>query len=141
MPDWILWLIIIFILIIAEVSTVSLVSIWFIISGIVSLVFAFFIDSFAIQFAVFVILGLILLLSTRSVLKKYLDTKKVNTNLDMVVGQTAIVTEVIKKNKVGEVKVLGKKWSAISKQKLEIDEEVIVEAIDGVKLIVRKKDE
>ena len=51
-----------------------------------------------------------------------------------------IVTEEIKKNVIGEVKVDGKKWSAISNKKIEVGEEVIVDAIEGVKLVVRKGD-
>lgn len=141
MELWILWLIIIFVLIVAEVSTVNLVSVWFIASGIVSLILSFFIDSFYIQFAVFVILGIILLITTRPILQKMLKVKEEKTNLDRVIGMTAIVTETITKNEVGEVKVDGKRWSAISKKKIEKGEEAIVEEIDGVKLIVRKKEE
>ncbi len=141
MELWILWLIIIFILIVAEVSTVNLVSIWFIASGIVSLILSIFVDNFFIQFAVFVVLGIILLFTTRSLLERIIksnsDTK---TNLDRIIGSTAVVTLAIKKNEVGEAKVDGKHWSAISKEEIEIGEEVIIEKIDGVKLIVRKKE-
>ena len=70
MELWVLWLIIIFILIVAEVSTVNLVSVWFIASGLVSLILSFFIDNFFIQFAVFVLLGILLLLTTRKFLMK-----------------------------------------------------------------------
>lgn len=141
MELWIFWLILIFILIIAEISTVNLVTVWFIVSGIVSLILSFIIDSFFVQFAVFVILGILLLLTTRPILLKLIKAKNESTNLDRVIGMTAIVTETIKKNEIGEVKVDGKRWSAISKKKLEVGEEVIVEAIEGVKLIVRKKEE
>ena len=55
---------------ILEVVTINLVSIWFIISAIVSLFLSFAIDSFYIQFAVFVGLGIILLLLTRPYLVK-----------------------------------------------------------------------
>ncbi len=141
MELWVLWLIIIFILIVAEVSTVNLVSIWFIASGIVSLIISIFYDNFFVQFAVFVVLGVILLLTTRKFLEKLMKTKgNTKTNLDRILGSTAIVTEPLTKNEVGEVKVDGKKWSAISKEHLEVGEEVIVESIDGVKLIVRKKE-
>ncbi len=140
MDLWIVWLILIFILIIAEVSTVNLVSIWFIASGIVSLIISLFYDNFFVQFAVFVILGIILLLTTRNILEKYIKPKNIKTNLDRVIGMEALVTEPIKKNEVGEVKVDGKKWSAISDKKFEVGEEAIVEAIDGVKLIIRKKE-
>jgi len=141
MDLWIVWLILIFLLIILEVSTINLVSVWFIASAIVSLILSFFIDSFMIQFAIFVILGIILLVTTRPVLSKMLHQKSESTNLDRVIGMTAVVTEEIKRNVVGEVKVDGKRWSAIANKKIEVGEEVTVEEIDGVKLIVRKKEE
>jgi len=141
MDLWIVWLILIFLLIILEVSTINLVSVWFIASAIVSLILSLFIDSFMIQFAIFVILGIILLVTTRPVLSKMLHQKSESTNLDRVIGMTAVVTEEIKRNVVGEVKVDGKRWSAIANKKIEVGEEVTVEEIDGVKLIVRKKEE
>ena len=52
-----------------------------------------------------------------------------------------IVTEEITKTKIGEVKVDGKRWSAISNELIKAGEEVIIERIDGVKLIVRKGEE
>lgn len=141
MELWILWLILIFLLIVVEVSTVNLVTVWFIASAIVSLVLSFFVDNFMIQFGIFVILGVILLITTRPVLSKMINQRSENTNLDRVIGMTAVVTEPIKKNSVGEVKVDGKRWSAIANRNFGIGEEVIVDEIDGVKLIVRKKDE
>lgn len=140
MEMWMIWLIIIFLLIIAEVSTINLVSIWFIASGIVSLIISIFYDNFYVQFAVFVILGIILLLTTRSFLERFIKPKKESTNLDRVIGMEAVVTEPIKKHVIGEVKVDGKRWSAISKEEFSEGEEVIVEKIDGVKLMVRKKE-
>ena len=52
---------------------------------------------------------------------------------------TGIVTEEITKNEVGEVKVDGKKWSAVAKSKINVGDEVIIKDIDGVKLIVEKE--
>lgn len=140
MELWILWLILVFFLIVLEVCTVNLVSIWFIISGIVSLLVSIFYDNFLLQFAIFVLLGVFLLLTTRKFLKRYIEPTKEKTNLDRILGETAIVTEVISKNEIGEVKIDGKRWSAICKDQLEVGEEAVVENIDGVKLIVRKKE-
>lgn len=140
MEMWMIWLVVIFLLIIAEVSTINLVSIWFIASGIVSLIVSIFVDNFYIQFAIFVILGIILLLTTRKFLERLIKPKKETTNLDRVIGMEAVVTEPIKKHIVGEVKVDGKRWSAISDVELEVGEEVIVQEINGVKLMVRKKE-
>lgn len=141
MELWVLWLIIIFMLIVAEVSTVNLVSIWFIASGIVSLIVSIFVDNFFIQFAIFVLLGILLLLTTRNFLEKFIKSNEdAKTNLDRIIGNTAVVTEPITKNEIGEVKVDGKRWSAISESKFSVGEEVVVLKIDGVKLIVGKKE-
>jgi membrane protein implicated in regulation of membrane protease activity len=137
---WLWWLIIIVILAIIEFSTVNLTTIWFITSGLVSLLISFITDNFYIQFGVFVILGVILLITTRPFLVKWLTPIREKTNLDRVVGMEGIVTEDILPNRIGEVKVDGKKWSAKSEKKLKVDEIVIVEKIEGVKLIVRKKE-
>ncbi len=138
---WLVWLIIVLVLAFIEISTVNLVSIWFIASGLVSLIVSIFYDNFYVQFAIFVVLGIVLLLTTRKFLEKLIKPKEVKTNLDRVVGMEAIVTEDIKKHAIGEVKVDGKKWSAESKENLKVGDEVIVEEINGVKLIVRKKED
>ena len=138
MAMWILWLVIVVLLTVIEVSTINLVSVWFIVSALVSLFMSFIVDSFYIQFAVFVCLGLVLMLITRPILVKKLARRKVPTNFDRVIGMEGVVTEEITKFKMGEVKTDGKKWSAVSEEKIEVGEHVIVEAIDGVKLVVRK---
>ncbi len=135
---WILWLIVIVLLVFLEVSTINLVCVWFILSGLVSLILSFFIESFYILFAVFVLLGLVLMVLTRPILVKKLVRKNVKTNSDRVLGMEGVVTEEINKLKIGEVKVDGKHWSAISDEKIEVGTTIIVESIDGVKLVVRK---
>lgn len=135
---WILWLIVIVLLVFLEVSTINLVCVWFILSGLVSLILSFFIESFYILFAVFVLLGLVLMVLTRPILVKNLARKNVKTNSDRVLGMEGVVTEEINKLKIGEVKVDGKRWSAISDEKIEVGTTIIVESIDGVKLVVRK---
>ena len=138
---WLMWLLVIILLTALEVVTINLFSIWFIISGIVSLFLSFAVDSFYIQFGVFVGLGIILMLLTRPYLVKKLSKKKVRTNFDRIIGKKGLVTEKIEKLTVGEVKVDGKRWSAISKDVIAVGSTVIIEDIDGVKLIVRKDEE
>ncbi len=135
---WILWLVVIVLLVFLEVSTINLVCVWFILSGLVSLILSFFIESFYVLFAVFVLLGLVLMVLTRPILVKKLVRKNVKTNSDRVLGMEGVVTEEINKLKIGEVKVDGKRWSAISDEKIEVGTTIIVESIDGVKLVVRK---
>lgn len=141
MDMWILWLIIVILLAVIEGLTINLVSIWFIASGLVSLFLSFIIDSFCILFIIFVALGLVLMIITRPILLKKFGHKNVKTNLDRVIGMEGLVTEDISKLKVGEVKVDGKRWSAISDQKITEGTRVIVERVEGVKLCVRKGEE
>lgn len=135
---WI-WLGLVVTLTLIEVLTTNLVTIWYIASALVSLILSFFIDSYLIQFSVFVILGTILLFTTRDYLVKLIVKKKEKTNLDRVIGMTGIVTEEITKKKAGEVKVDGKRWTAIADKKIKVDSTVKVLEIDGVKLKVEEE--
>ncbi len=137
MDLWIMWLITIIALSFLEAATVNLVSVWFILSALISLILSFFDISFFIQFAVFVIVGIFLMITTKPVLQKWIKPREVKTNLDRVIGMTGVVTEEITKNSIGEIKVDGKKWSAFSTKKIPVGENVIVESIDGVKLKVK----
>ena len=133
-----LWLIIILVLAVIELSTVNLVTIWFILSAGVALIISYFIDNFILQFGVFVILGIVLLLATRNVLKKWLKVKNVPTNSDRAIGATGIVTESINKNGNGEVKVFGQRWTAFADKAIKEGSSVKILAIEGVKLKVEK---
>ena len=134
------WLAVIIFLGLVEIMTINLVSVWFVASGLVALVLSFITDNFVIQFAVFVILGIILLATTRKTLEKKL-VKKEKTNFDRVIGMKGIVTEEIKENEVGEVKVDGKRWSAVSKHSLKVGDKVKILKINGVKLEVESWEE
>lgn len=136
-----MWLIIIILLIIVEVMTINLTTIWFVISGLFALLLSFFTDNFLIQFSVFTIGGIILLIVTRPILKNIIKENKESTNLDRVIGMEGIVTSKIKKNLPGEVKVDGKRWTAIASKNIDVDSTVKVLSIDGVKLKVEKMEE
>ncbi len=140
MSSW-LWLGIIILLSILEAATVSLVSIWFIASGLISLILSLLGVNDLICFAVFVILGAALMLFTRKSLVNLLKIKKEETNLERIVGKKGLVTEKITKDKIGEVKIDGKRWSAYSTQDLPEGTYVKVLKIDSVKLFVKKWEE
>jgi len=134
------WLAIIIILGIIEASTANLVSIWFIISGLFALITSFMFENFLIQFAIFVVLGIILMIFTRQTLEEKL-VRKEKTNLDRIIGTKGVVTEEISEINVGEVKVDGKRWSAISNTTLKVGENVKILKIKGVKLEVERWEE
>ena len=131
------WLAVVIVLGIFEVITVGLVSIWFVISGTVAMILYFIITNFVVQFGVFVVLGVVLMLTTRKALTR-LFSKNEKTTLDRVIGMTGVVTEEVKKNSIGEVKVDGKKWSCYADKEIKVGSTVKVLKIDGVKLKVEE---
>ena len=135
----IVWLVTAIVLAIIEASTVNLVTIWFIASALVALLLAYLGVSTYIQIAVFVILGVVLLIFTRKPLEKLLKKTKQKTNADRVLDMTGVVTKEITEEESGEVKVDGKKWTAISKQNIKEGSKVKILKIDGVKLIVEEE--
>ena len=135
---WLGWLITIIILTIIELATEGLVTIWFITSGIIALIVSLFINSFYIQFLVFGSLGIILIITTRSFLEKKLKSKKNKNDLNKLIGMQGVVTKTIKKDTIGEVKVDGKLWSAVSTKRILKNQTVIVEDVTDEKLVVKK---
>jgi len=138
MEAWIYWLIIMLILSFVEIITINLVTIWFVASAGIALLVSLVTESYYIQFLTFGICGLVIMVLTRPLLKKIMKKDNTKTNLDRVIGMQGICTEEISKNKIGEVKVDGKRWSAISPVKINVGDEVIITDIDGVKLKVKK---
>lgn len=136
-----MWLVIFVILLIVELSTVSLVSIWFAIGALAAGLVAYFIDNMMIQIAVFIIVSVISLLLTNKFVSKIRKSDVIPTNLDRVIGKIGIVTEEISKLEPGEVKVDGKRWSAVSTKKIKVGRKVEILSIDGVKLHVKEVEE
>lgn len=132
-----LWLLVIIVLSIIEASTVGLVCVWYIASAIIALIVSLFIDELMLQFGIFAVVGTILLLSTRKLLKNKLVSKE-KTNLDRIIGMRGVVTEDIGDLVIGEVLVDGKRWSAISNTPIEKGEKVKILKIEGVKLVVER---
>lgn len=135
------WLGVVLLLSVIEMATADLITIWFIASGIVTLIISFFDISFVAQVGIFVVLGTVLLITTRKTLVEKMNKNKQKTNLDRVVGMEGVVTEKITKHNPGEVKVDGKKWTAISNDGKNISEgkNVKIIKIEGVKLIVEEE--
>ena len=135
---WIVWLVVVILLVVIEAMTINLVTIWFIISGIITMFLSFFLNDLISQFAVFVLLGILLMLLTKPFLEELKKNKEEKLNLERIIGMQGVVIKEIKKNVVGEVKVDGKTWSAIADKRITVDSDVVVLEIRGVKLVVSK---
>lgn len=139
---YIFWAIAIILFGIAEAFTAQLVSIWFLIGAIAALISAICGANLIIQIIVFIAVSILALVITRPLVKKYINPKKEYTNADRVIGQIGIVVEDINNiNATGQVKTDGKIWTArsIDNSIISANSEVIIDKIDGVKLIVKTK--
>ncbi len=134
------WLALLIIFVVVECLTVGLVSIWFAGGALVAMIFAMAGAGAIWQDIAFLGVSAVLLVLTRPIAKKYLNTKKIKTNYQSVIGEVAKVTETIDNyNQTGVVFVDGKEWTARSTEDTVIMEAgslVKVASVEGVKLIV-----
>ena len=132
------WLAVILICAFLEAITVNLITIWFFASGIIALIVSIFVDSVFIQCSVFVLVGILLLITTRRPLQNMVNVHHEKTNLDRIYNMTGIVVEKIFVNRPGVVKVDGKYWTAISDSDIDVDSIVSILEINSTKLKVKK---
>ncbi|MFA7589607.1 MAG: NfeD family protein, partial [Acholeplasmataceae bacterium] len=121
-----------------EIATLDFVSIWFALAAIPVVILAAVNVEPWIQILVFIVVSFVLLLLTRPVVMKYVRKNEIKTNVDSLIGTTAFAITRIVPNHIGKVMLNGIEWSAISKEIIEIDDQVRILDIEGVKLIVEK---
>jgi membrane protein implicated in regulation of membrane protease activity len=97
-------------------------------------------NSVPLQILIFAVLSFISFLLMRKLGKKLLSKPGGNTNVYALKGQNGFVTKEIPEDGKGYVKIGGEEWSAIEidKKAVELGAKVIVEGIEGNKVIVRK---
>ena len=140
------WLILIIVLVVLEIITLGLTTIWFAGGALAGFVLAMLNVSPVIQWAAFCVVSLILLFSTRPWALRYFNSqKKEKTNVDSLLGKTAVVTSEIRNlDGEGEAVVNGLAWTARSEEDSETIPEgahVVITAVKGVRLIVKRKEE
>jgi membrane protein implicated in regulation of membrane protease activity len=137
------WLIAMIALFVVEAATVNLVTLWFAFGALAALITTLLGGQLWLQIVVFIAVTVITLIPTRKLAKKYFSKSHHQaTNADMYIGKDCTVTQDIDNLlSTGEVKCLGKEWSARSEdgKKIAVGETVTAVAIEGVKLIVRPK--
>lgn len=135
---WI-WLAVLAALLILEAATVQLVAVWFMGGALAAMLVSLCGLDVLWQVVVFAFFSGLSLALLRPLLANRLKARKVPTNADMVIGQTAVVLETIDNiQSTGRVRVSGLGWAARSYDNTVISSgtKVGVCAIDGVKLIV-----
>lgn len=138
------WFSLAILLLVVELATTQFVSIWFSASALVTGLVVSIFDEMGIvwQGLIFVALSVVALVATRPLVKKLTSQKAGReTNMDLNIGKTAVVTEEINNIKeTGAIKINGLVWTARSEDGSEIaeGEVVIFKRISGNKAYVSR---
>ncbi|MBQ7132456.1 MAG: NfeD family protein [Oscillospiraceae bacterium] len=140
---YIVWPALFIVLIIIEIETLQLVSVWFAAGALASTIVVLCNGPLWLQFTVFLVVSTALLIASRPIVKKALKMGTQPTNAELDIGKSATVIEDINNSaSTGRVTLNGVDWAAVSKDgsKISKDSIVIVNAVEGAKLIVSLKD-
>ena len=138
----ILWIVVLVATLAIEAATMGLTTIWFSGGALAAVIVELLNGGIWMQIIVFLVISLVLLFYTRPIAVKHFNKEREKTNLDSVIGKTAVVTIPIHNLKeTGQVMLDGKEWTARSNDSTkQIEKEALVKVISikGVKLIVEE---
>ena len=138
----IFWIIVLVAAILAEAASAALISIWFAAGALISLFAGMLGAPLPVQIVLFLAISIGLLLATRPLANKFINSRTQATNVDSLIGQKARVTERVSNlDLTGKAIVRGQEWTIRADNDNEIiDQGELIEVlrVSGVKLIVRK---
>ena len=136
-----IWLILCGVCLILEIFTVSFLLFFPGVGAFFAFIAALLGANTTVQCLIFVLSSALMIIFIRPIVAKLFKTKDVTMNSNALIGKNGVVLKEIKGDeKVGQVKVQGEIWSAITDQDELItkDSKITVLAISGVKLVVKK---
>ena len=137
-PTVYIWLTLTIVFAVIEVATTDIASIWFAAGAFVSTIIAWFAPgSMVLQAMAFAVVTVATMYFTKPLLEKYI-TKKTPTNMDMYIGQNALVLSDITPDKAGRAQIGGLSWQAKSDEVINKGEMCRIVKIEGVSLVVEK---
>lgn len=140
--DPLLWLGILAVLLIIEAATVGLVTVWFAGGALAAAIASRAGAGAGTQWLLFLAVSLVLLFFTRPLAVRYMKRGIPRTNVNSLIGKKAVVIQKIDNlSQTGQVRINDIEWMARTESDGEtIQEESVVEieAVRGVKLIVKK---
>ena len=137
------WLIAMIVLLVIEGIVPGLVSIWFAAGALIALISALFGAPLWMQVMWFLLVSIVLLVLTRPLAKKYVNSRVTATNADRLIGMDCLVTEDVDNLRgTGAVTVDGKTWTArmVDQDSRALKGTIVrAERIEGVRIIVSNK--
>jgi membrane protein implicated in regulation of membrane protease activity len=139
--DPMIWIIAAVVFSILEAITLGLTSLWFAMAAVVALIAALLGAPFIVQVILFIVASVLFLMVTKPLAKDLLKIGGERTNADRLIGEKALVMSEILPFSTGQVKVRGQMWSALAEdgEPIGANETVLIQSIEGVKLIVKKE--
>jgi membrane protein implicated in regulation of membrane protease activity len=135
------WLVLFIIFLVFEIATLGLFTIWFAGGAFVAFWMSVADFSFQSQIIVFLLVSFVLVVTTRPLAAKYVNSNTSKTNVDDLIGRTVKVSETIDNvNETGHVLINGVEWLARAQHDSMVipkDTQVCVMEISGVKAIVQ----
>ena len=92
----------------------------------------------AVSWVVFAVVSIASVFLLRPFALKYLSKGVKKSNVDALIGQKAWVTEAINPPALGMVKIIGEIWRAQASEQVPDGTWVLVEKVEGTRLIVKK---
>lgn len=139
------WLSLVVVLLIIELITVGLTTIWFAAGSAAAFMVSLAGLGIVWQIGVFLIVSIVLFVFTRPWAMKYVNKNREKTNYEGMIGKTVKVTQRISNlDQTGKAVYDGQEWTARSQEDhlvIEEGSQAEVVKIEGVKLIVREKEE
>ena len=139
--SWIVWLVLVIILVIVEIVTPTIFfSFCLAIGALAAAVASYFQVPVWVEVTVFTAVSIAAIYIIRPILKKWMSNMdSVKSNVDALIGASAIVTQDIAPGKAGFIEVSGGVWLAESDVEIKAGEKVIIESISGTKTLVKKQ--
>ena len=134
------WLIAVAVLLVLEILTLGLTTIWFAGGAFVAFIAGQCQAPLWLQFVLFLVVSIILLIFTMPVVEKHLNANRTKTNVDSLAGKHGKVIEVIDNfNQTGKIMLDGMEWMARSADadlKIMPETKVEVKEVKGAHVVV-----
>ncbi len=131
------WTIVTVAMAVLEIIIPGLVTIWFACAGLVLVLISEMVKNSTVEFFIFAVTALFLVIFTRPVLKRWIEVRKKAYEGE---GSETVI-ENIKEDGKYEVKFKGVLWTAISPYIFVKGEKVIIDGFEGNKIILKKKED
>ncbi len=138
MQPWMIWLIVGLVLLIIELGMMSLFLLWIAIGAFVTGIVAIFVPTVWVQWLVFGVASIILLIATRPFARSVHASVTTPSNVDALIGARAMVIETIDPLKnIGRVRIGSDEWRARSDETIPAESWAEVTTVQGATLLVR----